>query len=169
MPAAELDQLNAYGAELLTACREQMASLPVTRFGPVNASKRTSEAMYYQVSETPTGYRLQLIAPGSILTLIYGRKPGKFPNLTAIEQWIADKGIVPRPDKNGKSISTKSLAFLIGRKIANDGNTVFTQGPPSKLFADILSGPNVSAAIKTRIIPLLVEQVRSEIRHALAA
>ena len=167
--SAELDQLTAYGAELLTACREQLVSLPVTRFGPVQASGRTAAAMRCEVSATATGYRLQLFAPGSILTLVYGRKPGKFPNLTAIEHWIADKGIVPRPDKNGKSISTKSLAFLIGRKIANSGNTVFQQGPPSKLFADILSGPNVSAAIKTRIIPLLVQQVRSEIRHALAA
>ena len=167
MPA-ELDQLTAYGAELLAACREQLATLPVTRFGPVQASGRTAAAMRCEVSSTATGYRLQLFAPGSILTLVYGRKPGKFPNLTAIEMWIADKGIVPRPDKNGKSISTKSLAFLIGRKIANSGNTVFQQGPPSKLFADILSGPSVSAAIKTRIIPLLVEQVRSEIRHALA-
>ena len=166
MPA-ELDQLTAYGAELLTACREQLASLPVTRFGPVQASGRTAAAMRVEVSSTATGYRLQLFAPGSILTLVYGRKPGKFPNLTAIEHWIADKGIVPRPDKNGKSISTKSLAFLIGRKIANSGNTVFTQGPPSKLFADVLSAANVGAAIKARLLPLLVLQIQSQVHQAL--
>lgn len=168
MPA-ELDQLTAFGAELLAACREQLATLPVTRFGPVNATKRTSEAMRAEVSVTATGYRLQLIAPATILTLIYGRKPGKFPNLLAIEQWIEAKGIVPRPDQNGKSISTKSLAYLIGRKIAREGNEVLKQGPPSKLFADILRAENVSAAIKSSVIPLLVEQVRAEIRQALAA
>ena len=167
--SAELDQLNAYGAELLTACREQLASLPVTRFGPVQASGRTAAAMRFEVSTTASGYRLQLFAPGSILTLIYGRRPGKFPNLTAIEHWIEEKGIMPRPDKNGKSISTKSLAYLIGRKIANSGNTVYQQGPPSKLFADILTADNVNAAVKSRIIPLLVEQVRTEVRAALAA
>ena len=165
MPA-ELDQLTAYGTELLTACREQMATLQVTRFGSVNASKRTSDALRFEVGPTPTGYRLQLFAPGSILTLIYGRKPGKFPNLLAIEQWIADKGIVPHPDKNGKSISTKSLAYLIGRKIASQGNTVHQQGPPSKLFADLLGGANVSAAIKVRIVPLLVQQVLSTLHQA---
>ena len=169
MPSAELAQLTAYGAELLTACREQLATLSVTRFGPVNASGRTSAALRAEVSETPNGYRLQLFAPSSILTLVYGRKPGKFPNLTAIEQWITDKGIVPHPDKNGKSISTKSLAYLIGRKIANSGNTVFQQGPPSKLFADILRAPNVSAAIKSRILPLLVADVQSQIHAALTA
>jgi hypothetical protein len=166
--SAELDQLTAYGNELLTACREQLLSLPVTRFGPVQASGRTAAAMRVEVSETATGYRLQLLAPGSILTLIYGRKPGKFPNLLAIEQWIAAKGIVPHPDKNGKSISTKSLAFLIGRKIAAKGNTVHEQGPPSKLFADILSADNVNAAIKARIIPLLVQQVATQVGAAIA-
>ena len=167
MPSAELDALTSYGAELLTACREQMASLPVTRFGPVNASRRTSDALRAEVTANPGGYRLQLIAPSTILTLIYGRKPGKFPNLLAIEQWIADKGIVPRPDKNGKSISTKSLAYLIGRKIANSGNTVFVQGPPSKLFADILSAANVGAALKARIIPLLLLDFQTQIHAAL--
>lgn len=162
----ELDQLTAYGTELLTACREQLATLRVTRFGPVQASGRTAAAMRVEVSDTPTGYRLQLFAPGSILTLIYGRQPGKFPNLLAIEQWIADKGIVPHPDKNGKSISTKSLAYLIGRKIKNEGNTVFKQGPPSILFADLLGGANVSAAIKARIVPLLVQQVMSTLHQA---
>ena len=49
--------------------------------------------------------------------------------LAELRAWIEAKGIVPRPDKNGKSISTKSLAYLIGRKIANSGNTVFQQGP----------------------------------------
>lgn len=167
--SAELDQLNAYGAELLTACREQIATLQVTGFGAVNASGRTAAAMRAEVSETATGYRLQLFAPGSILTLIYGRKPGKMPPLLSIELWMADKGIVPRPDKNGKSISTRSLAFLIARKIKNKGNTVYIQGPPSKLFADILNADEVGAAIKSRIVPLLVEQIRSQVGEALAA
>ena len=165
--SAELDQLTAFGAELLAACREQLATLPVTRFGPVNATKRTSDAMRAEVTVTATGYRLQLFAPATVLTLICGRKPGKFPNLLAIEQWIEARGIVPRPDQNGKSISTKSLAYLIGRKIANSGNTVFVQGPPSKLFADILSAPKVGAAIKARLLPLLVLQIRTEIHQAL--
>jgi len=167
MPA-ELDQLLAFGNELLTGCREQLATLPITRFGPAQASGRTAAAMRVEGSETPDGYRLQLIAPSSILTLIFGRKPGRFPPLKDIEQWIADRNIVPRPDKNGKSISTKSLAFLIGRSIRDKGNTVHQQGG-SKLFADILNQDNISAGIKARVVPLLVQQVLSEIRQAVAA
>ena len=59
---------------------------------------------------------------GSIWALDYteyledGRKPGKFPPVDKIIQWIKDKNITPRDN-----ISISSLAFLIGRKIATYG------------------------------------------------
>lgn len=56
--------------------------------------------------------------------LVFGRKPGKFPPIKAIEQWIQDKGIAAI----GKNISTSSLAFLIARKIAQEGTNYFKQG-----------------------------------------
>lgn len=56
--------------------------------------------------------------------LVFGRKPGKFPPIKAIEQWIQDKGIATI----GKNISTSSLAFLIARKIAQEGTNYFKQG-----------------------------------------
>ena len=36
-----------------------------------------------------------------------GRRPGKRPPISAIEKWIADKGITPHPKTNGKVPSTK--------------------------------------------------------------
>ena len=47
-----------------------------------------------------------------------GRKSGRFPPISAIEQWIKDKGIA---NKIQGQISISSLAFLIARKIANEG------------------------------------------------
>ena len=176
MPAAELDQLTAFGAELLAACREQLANLKVTRFGPVNASKRTSDAMHCEVSATAAGYRLQLFMPESGLTLIFGRKPGKFPPLIDIQQWIVDKGIVPTPDENGKATSITAnakgyspLAFLFARAIKEKGNTVYQNGPPSSLFAKLLDKDSVMAAVKARIFPLLVQDVQTQIHAALTA
>lgn len=49
-----------------------------------------------------------------------GRKPGKFPPIAKIEQWIKDKPVIPR-EINGKLPTEKQLAFLISRKIARDG------------------------------------------------
>lgn len=48
-----------------------------------------------------------------------GTKP-HFPPLSAIEEWIKIKRIIPRPYK-GKVPSTKQLAYLIGRKISKVG------------------------------------------------
>jgi hypothetical protein len=165
MPA-ELDQLTAYGAELVAACVAQVESLPVTRFGPVNASGRLKRELRAEATETPGGFRLQLLAPGYVLTLLFGRQPGRFPNLTGIKQWIAVKGIVPHPDKNGRAVSVDSLAYLIGRKIAQQGNTVHQQGPPSALFASILDPLEVAAALKAQLVPLLLGNVVNVLQQA---
>ncbi len=49
--------------------------------------------------------------------LEYGRRPGGFPPIDQIEQWVQDKGI--RAIEN--NISNRTLAFLIARKIAREG------------------------------------------------
>lgn len=56
----------------------------------------------------------------------YGRRKGaKMPPITAIENWIKRRGIIPRPIqlKSGKTVipSTKSLAFVIARSISING------------------------------------------------
>lgn len=51
----------------------------------------------------------------------HGRNKGKFPPTDAISQWIKDKGITPRPDRNGKLPTQKQLVYLIGRKISREG------------------------------------------------
>lgn len=49
-----------------------------------------------------------------------GRGPGKFPPPSSILDWIHAKNILPH-EINGKLPTENSLAFLIGRKIANEG------------------------------------------------
>ena len=55
----------------------------------------------------------------------YGRRPGKMPPISAIENWIKVKQILPRPLtlKSGKSVvpTIPQLSFLIARKIGRDG------------------------------------------------
>lgn len=56
--------------------------------------------------------------------LQHGRKPGKMPPIKAIEKWINDKGIVPLE----KNLKISSLAFLIARKIKEEGTKYHKQG-----------------------------------------
>ena len=51
-----------------------------------------------------------------------GRGPGKFPPLNKIREWISIKPVQAVPDeKTGKLPTENQLAFLIGRKIAQEG------------------------------------------------
>lgn len=50
----------------------------------------------------------------------YGRKPGKFPPVNKIREWIRVKPILPQPS-SGRLPTVNQLAFLIGRSIARNG------------------------------------------------
>lgn len=50
-----------------------------------------------------------------------GRKPGKFPPINKILNWIKVKPVIPRPMNGLKPPTEPQLAFLIARKIARDG------------------------------------------------
>lgn len=53
-----------------------------------------------------------------------GRKAGKWPPIDKILDWIKIKPILPYPDDDGNLPTPKQLAFLIARKIGEEG----TQG-----------------------------------------
>ena len=78
--------------------------------------------VFYEESQD----RFKTIVKGIDYTqqLQFGRKPGKFPPIAQIEQWIKDKGI----SFVERDIKLKQLAYLIARKIAREGTKYFQQG-----------------------------------------
>jgi hypothetical protein len=52
----------------------------------------------------------------------YGRGPGKRPPIDAIENWVRIKPVVP-DSRNGRIPNSRQLAFMIARKIGNEGTT----------------------------------------------
>lgn len=80
----------------------------------MRASGKFAESLEVKVQ----GLTAQLWSEDYAQQLETGRKSGKFPPINAIEQWIKDKGIANRIEGQ---ISISSLAFLIARKIANEG------------------------------------------------
>lgn len=50
-----------------------------------------------------------------------GRGPGKFPPIDKILEWVRIKPIIPYSDSRGRLPTEEQLAFLIARKIANEG------------------------------------------------
>ena len=50
-----------------------------------------------------------------------GRKAGKWPPIDYILKWITVKPVLPRPNAEGKLPTPQQLAFLIARKIGEEG------------------------------------------------
>lgn len=76
-----------------------------------NATRKTSDSTEGRIND----YGFQVLANKNILFIETGRSPGKRPPLSQMVEWIQARGITP------DGISTEALAFLIARKIGNDG------------------------------------------------
>ena len=66
-------------------------------------------------------YKIYLILQDYWKYVEYGRKPGTFPNVGKIQEWIKIKPVIPRPLTNGIVPTEKQLSFLIGRSIKEKG------------------------------------------------
>jgi hypothetical protein len=122
--------LEDWGKECVAIIQDNIKTMPVTKFGAMHASGRTGASVRYEV--TPEG--LKVYGAGHIFTVETGRKPGAFPNISAIRQWIDDKPIIPRDN-----ISKNSLAFLIARSIARKGTLVHQLGGKSGVLSNVVN------------------------------
>ena len=85
------------------------------------ASGKLVQSVDYEVKVDGDSYIVGLNLEEYWYYVENGRKAGKFPPVGNIMRWIKMKPVLPRPLKNGKLPTEKQLAFLIGRKIAEEG------------------------------------------------
>lgn len=91
--------------------------------GGKNASRKLIDNVKSWVVVGENSYEVTLQLQDYWKYIESGRKPGKFPPVNAILNWILVKPILPRPNGNGElqRLKPKQLAFLIGRKIKEEG------------------------------------------------
>lgn len=101
---------------------ERYGQLLVTKYQMYvpEASGKLVQSVKYELKYNETSYEVGLWLEDYWKYVEYGRKAGKFPPLSKIEEWIRVKPVIPRP-YDGKLPTEKQLAYLIGRKIANEG------------------------------------------------
>lgn len=104
----------------------------------IHATHKLAESVRYEIVAGERSMAVDISLAEYWKYIEYGRKAGKFPPLQSIEEWIKVKGIqrmtrtqasvkrwtqhrgrIRRND--GRIPSIKSLAYLIGRKIAEEG------------------------------------------------
>lgn len=84
-----------------------------------------------------------------------GRNPGTFPNLDAIREWVRIKPILPSPFYDGKLPTQDQLAFLIGRKIKEDGI-------PARPYME-MSIESALAEFEAKIEEALAEDIQGDV------
>jgi hypothetical protein len=74
-----------------------------------------------------TGATASLYAADYFKYLIYGRGPGKFPPVDNMRAWVeANPDALTRAKAVYKYITANQLAFLVGRKISQQGTDIYT-------------------------------------------
>lgn len=96
--------------------------VPYSFQSPAIATGRLADSV--RVETTPDGYAITALS--YVHFIEYGRKPGTFPPVTAIESWMKTKGI------SGSS-------YAIGKSMADYGSTIWQryQGNNSGVFDDV--------------------------------
>ena len=128
------------------------------------ASGRTGESMHVEATE----YEGTLYGRSAFGVLETGRKAGKTPSgfQAIILQWMSDKGIKAEPipyktDRPHKYTPQErgdmSLAYLIARKIRNEGTRLFRQGGRSDIYSNVI--PATKEKIMQRIVKLLQVEI----------
>jgi hypothetical protein len=115
--------LEEIGNELITEIRKRLSDKGI------NNTMQASQSLNKKATET----NLQITGLRYIGALDKGRRPGRFPPVDAIRDWVAQKLGISGNDQN-------SIAYLIGRKIANEGTSIYqdrTQGIELESIVDI--------------------------------
>lgn len=97
-------ELNSLVQQLLEQYKGSLARNKINASGNLSNTARA-----YSKVEGSSSYEYQIIF--DLADYWYyvenGRRPGKRPPISAIEKWIADKGIAPHPRANGSIPTTK--------------------------------------------------------------
>lgn len=111
-----------------------------------NVTGESAASLGYRIDETG----LTIFSSKKYFTVLEtGRKPGKRPPIDVIEQWVRQKPIT-------SDISPRSLAFLIARKIGEEGSLLYRQGGNSGVISDSIN----EQVIKEKLIDNLSDSFR---------
>ena len=108
------EELNNFAEELIEQYKSNLES------NGHDASGNLANSVTFEVHVNDYDFGIELNLSDYWIYVEEGRGPGKFPPPDAILNWINVKNIMPH-EINGKLPSEQSLAFLIGRKIAEEG------------------------------------------------
>lgn len=106
--------LNTLGDRLIDIYRKNLAQTDT------NASGALGNTINYIVEKDDLTYSVDINIEDYWKYIEEGRRPGKFPSVESIRNWVRIKPVIPRPF-NGKLPTENQLVYLIGKKIQDEG------------------------------------------------
>jgi hypothetical protein len=161
------DILTKYGERFISELSDAIRNKPLPRKNgkafTANASGDLIKSLDFKVDATG----LRVYGNRYIGALMYGRKPtsggGSGELKKAIRKWIDEKGITPRDGvtKEGKTykVSKEGLAFIIARKIHEEGTLLFPNG--SDLVSAIVTEEFINSLINELFISFMDSELKS--------
>ena len=150
--------LNRFGERFVSAIKTALQTKDMTGYGPSVATGDLLNSIRYEVN----GNSLTIFGKQYIGALENGRKPtentGDGTLREKIRRWIDVKGIEP------DDISKDSLAYLIARKIHEEGTTIYRKyaGGSSGLLSDAINEDEIES-LQDALIFAYVETVKSSV------
>lgn len=121
--------LETFAQGLIKAIQDNIRNKQVTPYRSVHTTGHAAESLFYRLDAN----RLIVGSTWAYITVLEdGRKPGKFAPPEVIEKWIEDKPIT-------SEISKKSLAYLINRKLKEEGSLIYRQGGHSGILSSVIN------------------------------
>lgn len=154
----EVKMMRDFLSSLVRDMRQRMSDGGAPPYKNMNASGRSRKLFTFDIQTTPDAIIGILYGPEHVIHLERGRGPGKFPPPQSILEWMDFKGIIPRD-----GMSKKSLAYLIGRSIAEKGTRMSQKKHRSGILSEILEADRI-----TDFFDQVYEANRLKVRVALS-
>lgn len=141
--------LETFAQGVVNGIKENIKGKQVTPFGVVDNTGEAAESLYYKIEDG----RITVGSTWAYITVLEdGRKPGKFAPPDVIEKWVESKPL-------NSDISVKSLAFLINRKLKEEGSLIYRQGGHSGILSDFTNVEYVSKNLTEPLMKAMVDEI----------
>jgi len=145
--------VKAFAEGVIKGIQDNIKNKQVTSYGSMNASGKMADSLGYSYD----GKTLKIFSSEKFFTVLEtGRKAGKAPPSSVIEEWLDSK---PVPLQG---ITKKSLAYLIARKIGKEGSLLYRNGGKSGVITDYTNAAYIKANLTDKLFQAVVTSVTNE-------
>ncbi len=146
------DQIvNDFARGVIEGIRSNIKNKDATGFGPSNNTGDAANSLFYRWD----GKRLVIGSTWKYITVLEdGRKPGKYAPPDEILKYVETK-IKPT------DIKPKSLAYLINRKLKEEGSIIYQRGGNSGILSDYLNGEYVAENLTVKFQEAVIREARN--------